>query len=150
MVLIIFGIDGSIHLFLGQTSLLRWKELLGYKYLNIRCSEAFSKIFESWGKVIVPDECNTNSEQWSFGLIGVLTKKFELINEDLKIKVNGDPIVVHVTEIHVSDQEGLKSRVSDSLSSLNLNLNLQSGLIGNVICTDKPESDLADTVAMVH
>nr|KAJ0193392.1 hypothetical protein LSAT_V11C800414340 [Lactuca sativa] len=62
------------------------------------CEEAFSIIANTWGSVVIPEECNTISPNLAFRRVGILTSHPGIISSSIKIMVNGKPYQIHILE----------------------------------------------------
>ncbi|XP_023763922.1 uncharacterized protein LOC111912416 [Lactuca sativa] len=62
------------------------------------CEEAFSIIANSWGSVVIPEECNTSSPNLAFGRVGILTSHPGIISSSIKILVDGKPYQINILE----------------------------------------------------
>nr|KAJ0187389.1 hypothetical protein LSAT_V11C900461260 [Lactuca sativa] len=62
------------------------------------CEEAFSIIARTWGTVVIPEECNTDSPNLAFGRVGILTAHPGIISSSIKITVDGRPYLINIME----------------------------------------------------
>nr|KAJ0195447.1 hypothetical protein LSAT_V11C700350330 [Lactuca sativa] len=62
------------------------------------CEEAFSIIASTWGKVVILEECITNSPNLAFERVGIITSHPGLINTAITIMVDGRPFVINIME----------------------------------------------------
>ncbi|XP_052623626.1 uncharacterized protein LOC128128921 [Lactuca sativa] len=62
------------------------------------CEEAFSIIASTWGKVVIPEECITDSPNLAFGRVGIITSHPGLIDTAITIMVDGRPFVINIME----------------------------------------------------
>ncbi|CAI9299573.1 unnamed protein product [Lactuca saligna] len=62
------------------------------------CEEAFNIIARSWGTVVIPEECNTDSPNLAFGRVGILTSHPGIISSSIKIMVDGKSYQINVME----------------------------------------------------
>nr|KAJ0214368.1 hypothetical protein LSAT_V11C400167170 [Lactuca sativa] len=66
--------------------------------LHAWCEEAFSIIASKWGKVVIPEECNTDSPNLAFGRVGILTSHPGIVSSAITISVDGIPYKINVME----------------------------------------------------
>lgn len=62
------------------------------------CEETFSVIARSWGMVVIPEECNTDSPNLAFRKVGILTSHPGIISSSIKILVDGKSYQINVME----------------------------------------------------
>ncbi|CAI9303048.1 unnamed protein product [Lactuca saligna] len=62
------------------------------------CEEAFSIIVNTWGTVVILDECSTDSPNMAFGRVGILTSHLGIISSTITILVDGMPYTINITE----------------------------------------------------
>ncbi|CAI9291854.1 unnamed protein product [Lactuca saligna] len=62
------------------------------------CEDAFNVIASTWGAVVIPEECNTDSPNLPFGRVGILTTHPGTISSSIKIMVDGKPYLINIME----------------------------------------------------
>ncbi|KAI3507928.1 hypothetical protein L1887_22925 [Cichorium endivia] len=66
--------------------------------LHAWCEEAFSGIARSWGKVLIPEACETDNLNMAFGRVGILTDYPGLISSSVNISVDEKIYSINVIE----------------------------------------------------
>ncbi|CAI9296332.1 unnamed protein product [Lactuca saligna] len=66
------------------------------------CEEAFNIIARSWGSVVIPEECNTDSPNLAFGRVGILTSHPGIISSSIKILVDRKSYQINVMRIYLN------------------------------------------------